>query len=133
MTDKPIAAMVLRGKVIQDQLIEFGGRGGDLVFLAPNPSEFIDQLPLADPSALDDLHLLSFDEILDYLEELGDRLDVEKNPLMQEARELSYRTAPTTPPIIDTFYKNIPSMFRRGRIREWVEFSVGVRYLEGWV
>jgi hypothetical protein len=133
MTDKPVAAMIVRGKVIQDQLIEFGGRGGDLVFLAPNPSEFIDQLPLADPSALDDLYRLSFEEILDYLEELGDRLDVEKNPLMQEARELSYRTAPTTPPIIDTFYKNIPSMFRRGRIREWVEFSVGVRYLEGWV
>src|SRR5690606_23419314 len=56
-----------------------------------------------------------------------------KNAWMQEACELSYATAPTTPPIIRNFYQNIPAMFDRGRIREWCELSVGIPYLEGWV
>ncbi|HLY54569.1 MAG TPA: acyl-CoA reductase [Stellaceae bacterium] len=133
MSQKPIAPLVIRGKVIDSDLVEFGGRGGDLAFLAPDPHKFVSQLPLASPSLLDDLYTLSFEQILEYLEELGALLDVGTNLWLQEARELSYLTAPTTPPLIDGFYATLGAMFDRKRIREWVELSVGVRYLEGWV
>ena len=44
MTAKqPIAHAVIRGKVIETDLIEFGGRGGDITFLAPDPHKIADQ------------------------------------------------------------------------------------------
>jgi hypothetical protein len=133
MTKTPISYAIIRGKVYDSDLIEFGGRGGDITFLAPDPHTLVGQLPLGSPSKLEDLYRLSFEDILDYLEELGMLLDFEKNAYMQEACELSYSTAPTTPPIVRSIYRNLPFMFGRERIRQWCELSVGVRYLEGWV
>ena len=82
---------------------------------------------------MDDLYQLSFEAILDYLEELGKQLDIGKNGYMQEACELSYATAPATPPIVRAFYDHMPAMFDRERIRRTVEFNIGIPYLEGWV
>ena len=93
---KPISYAVIRGKVIDSDLIEFGGRGGNINFLAPDPHKIIDQLPLGSPTRMEDLYELTFEQILDFLEELGSRLDVRKNDYLREARELSYATAPTT-------------------------------------
>ena len=133
MSKNPISYAVIRGKVIETDLIEFGGRGGDITFLAPDPHKLIEQLPLGSPSKMDDLYQLKFDDILDYLEELGQRLDLSKNAYMQEACELSYLTAPTTPPIVRGFYVHMPAMFDHERIRRWCDFSIGIPYLEGWV
>ncbi len=133
MTQKPLCPAVIRGKVIDTDLVEFGGRGGDITFLAPDPHKIVGQLPLGSPGKMDDLYQLTFDEILDYLEELGKQLDFGKNAYMQEACELSYLTAPATPPIVRGFYATMPSMFDRERIKEWCELSVGIPYLEGWV
>lgn len=130
---KPVSYAVIRGHVIDTDLIEFGGRGGDITFLAPDPAKIVDRLPLGSPSKMDDLYQLSFDEILDYLEELGKRLAFDKNAYMQEACELSYATSPATPPIVRAFYDHMPAMFDRERIRRTVEFNIGVPYLEGWV
>ena len=80
MTDLPVASMVIRGQVITDQLTEIGGRGGDLTFLTPDASCYADALPLTDPGQLRDLYQVSFEEILDYLVELGERLDFGTNP-----------------------------------------------------
>ncbi len=133
MSKTPISSAVIRGKIIETDLIEFGGRDGDLRFLAPDPQKIVGALPLFSPTAMDDLYQLRFEDILDYLQDLGSQLDIKKNKHMQEACELSYLTAPTTPPIINSFYEHIPAMFNRERIREWCELSIGVRYLEGWV
>lgn len=133
MSNKRISPLIIRGRIIESDLIEFGGRGGDLVFLAPDAAKFVDDIALGSPSQMNDLYDLSFEDILDYLEELGSLLDVRSNEWMQEARELSYLTAPTTPSLINGFYANIAPIFDRKRIREWVELSVGLRYLEGWV
>ena len=46
MAKRPISYAVLRGKVIKSDLIEFGGRGGDLTFLAPDPHKIASQIPL---------------------------------------------------------------------------------------
>ena len=86
---RPISYAVIRGKVIDSDLIEFGGRGGDLTFLAPDPHKIADRIPLASPRLMEDLYEISFEDILDYLAELGERLDIRKNDYLLEAREYS--------------------------------------------
>lgn len=129
----PIAPMIIRGEVIRDNLVEFGGRGGDMAFRAPDPHQYANRIALGDPVKLSDLYRISFGEILDYLEQLGSRLDVASNLHLQEARELSYHTAPTTRPIVDTSYAMLHTLFARERVRELAERTIGIDYLEGWV
>ncbi len=86
MNKRPISTAVIRGKVIETDLIEFGGRDGDSTFLAPDPHKIVDQLSLTSPKKLQDLYDLSFEQILDFLEELGGQLDIRKNAYLQEAR-----------------------------------------------
>nr|WP_256590974.1 hypothetical protein [Pseudomonas sp. ERMR1:02] len=74
----PIAPMIIRGQLITDNLIEVGGRGGDLSFLTPDANQYIDRLPLGNPAKLADLYTLNFDDILDYAVELGERLALHK-------------------------------------------------------
>ncbi len=133
MATRPISYAVLRGQVIESDLIEFGGRGGDISFLAPDPHKIARRIPLASPRLMEDLYELSFEDILDYLAELGARLDVNSNDYVREAREYSYATAPTTKPIMDHFFHDMPFMFDKERIRGMVDFNIGVDYLERWV
>ena len=128
-----MAPMIIRGQVITDNLIEVGGRGGDLSFLTPDANKYIDQLPLGNPARLADLYTLSFDDILDYAVELGERLALHKNQYLQEACELSYLTAPTTPTIVKASYMGLHNMLSREFISEMAESTVGIKYLEGWV
>lgn len=130
---KPIAPMIIRGKVITDNLIDVGGRGGDLVFQTPDAHKYIDQLPLGNPAKLADLYTLKFKDILDYCEQLGERLEFDNNPYLQEACELSYLTAPVTPTMVKGSYMGLRHMLTRESVTEQVENSVGVKYLEGWV
>jgi len=125
--------MIIRGKVITDHLIDVGGRGGDLVFQTPDAHQYIDQLPLGNPARLADLYTLSFNDILDYAEALGERLEFHSNPYLQEACELSYLTAPVTPSMVKGSYMGLRHMLTRESVTEQVENSVGVKYLEGWV
>jgi len=130
---KPIAPMIIRGKVITDNLIDVGGRGGDLIFQTPDAHKYIDQLPLGNPARLADLYTLTFKDILDYAEALGERLEFDKNPFLQEACELSYLTAPVTPSMVKGSYMGLRHMLTRESVTEQVENSVGVKYLESWV
>ena len=83
------SGIVLRGKYIEDNLVEFGGRGGQASFLMPDPKVYADQIPMGSSTRLADLYDLSFDDILDYLEELGARLDVGSNEYLDQARQAS--------------------------------------------
>jgi hypothetical protein len=132
-TGTPVATMIIRGEVITDNLIEVGGRGGDLTFFTPDASKYLDRIPLGNPGRLADLQALSFDDILDYLEALSRRLRIEDNDYLQLARELSYKTAPTTPPLVDRQYDRLWKYFERDSVREVAERTAGIDYLEGWV
>ncbi|KSP92505.1 long-chain-fatty-acyl-CoA reductase [Pseudomonas aeruginosa] len=129
----PIAPMIIRGEVITDHLIEVGGRGGDLTFLTPDAHRYLDRLPLGNPAKLADLYALSFEDILDYCEALAERLDLASNRYLQEACELSYLTAPTTPTMVRGAYMNLRYLLTREAIIEMAESTVGIPYLEGWV
>ena len=83
-----VASMIIRGRVIEDDLVEFGGRGGGLKFSAPDPAKYAGQIPIASPSGLADLYDLKLEDILDYLDELGTRLDnFEKAKAKQNAQD----------------------------------------------
>ena len=129
----PVANLIIRGNVFSDHLIDVGGRGGDLNFRTPDINAYLDRLPLGNPDRLSDLYELSFNDILDYLEELGSRLDIESNPYLQHACELTYMTAPMSPALVDSTYANLGEQFQRDIVTEAVERTVGVRYLEDWV
>lgn len=130
---KPIAPMIIRGEVITDNLIEVGGRGGDLAFLTPDAHQYLHTLPLANPARLADLYALTFADILDYAQALGERLDFGTNAYLQEACELSYLTSPATQTIVKGAYLGLRNLLSREFITEMVEKTVGIRYLEGWV
>jgi hypothetical protein len=129
-----VASLVIRGEVINEDLQEFGGRGAqDFRFLSPDPHKYLERLPLGDPGKLADLYTISFNDILDYLEELGSRLTLESNPHLQAALEGSFKTAPTTPPIVEYLYKTLHRYFERKVVTEVAERTIGIDYLEGWV
>jgi hypothetical protein len=125
--------MVVRGKVIIDNLIEVNGRGGDLTFLTPDVHKYVDIMPLGDPGRLAELYTISFEDIVDYLARLGEHLHVENNDHLRRARELSYLTAPTTSPLVDVAFGSLWRPFERERVRELAESTVGIAHLEGWV
>lgn len=129
----PVAPMIIRGKIITDNLVQMGGRGGDLTFLAPDPLTYVNQLPLGNPAKLAELYKLSFDDILDYCDELAKRLDFATNKHLQWACEYSYLTAPGTPPMVKAQYMNLDKMLNREAIIEAAEAGCGIKYLEGWV
>ena len=129
----PIAYAVIRGEVIDSDLIEYPGRGGIMTFLAPDPTKIVDRLPLASPGDMADLHDLRFEDILDYLEELGERLDINTNEHMQQARELTYDATPLSRALVDMGYEGFGGFLQRDKIRQIAENTVGLAYLEGWV
>src|SRR3546814_7107654 len=80
------APLILRGEVIDTGEVEYGGRRGEVTFRAPAVDAHLDRLTLRNPAAMADLHQLNFDDIVDYLERLGNRLDPARNVHLQEAR-----------------------------------------------
>ncbi|HGJ8973793.1 TPA: acyl-CoA reductase [Pseudomonas aeruginosa] len=129
----PIAPMIIRGEVCTDDLVEVGGRGGDLRFQTPDARRYLERLPLRSPAKLGDLYQLRFDDILDYIDALAAQLDFARNPFLQEACELSYAAAPTTPRLLKAQYMGLARMLDRQSVREAAEQTVGIDHLEGWV
>ena len=125
--------LIIRGRVIDSDEVRHGGRGSKVTFTSADVGRYAGQLALASPSALDDLYRLRFEEILDFLEALGERLTLEKNPWIQQAFELSSRTSGLSRPILQTMYESMGHSLRRDTLREVTEHAIGIDYLEGWV
>lgn len=123
---------VIRGRYIEDDLVSFGGRVEGVEFFSPDPYKLIDHLPLGSGQKMADLYEISFEEIVDYLQELGDNLALEKNAYMQEALDALMETNPLTPPILTAMYQSLPSYFNRNLVREVAEQRIGIDKLEGW-
>lgn len=125
--------LIIRGRVIDERDLEFGGRRGGIAFTTPDVRKHMDDLPLARASQLSELHALPFDEVLGYLDRLGQRLAPSSNAYLQEAVELSILTSGLSPDIVRDFYANIGQPYRRAFVREYAENSIGIAFLEGWV
>jgi hypothetical protein len=125
--------LIIRGRIIENGGVEFGGRRAGSRFVTPDVKAHLAELPLARPSSLHELHTLSFDQILDYLGALGEALRLETNPHLQQALELSLRTSGLTEGILRACYQTIGQVFDRGLLHDMVDGTIGVRYLDGWV
>jgi hypothetical protein len=131
LIDIPILA---RGRVIEptDDAIEFSGRAGAR-FRAPDPHQHIGELVLADPGRLADLQALRTDEIIDFLAALGERLDMDRNPYIQQAFALALEAGGLTEPVLRSVYKQVPGLFARRKLDALVDSTVGKAFLDGWV
>ena len=84
MIDVP---MVVRGQLVEDDWVSFGGRAAGIEFRAPDPAIHIERLPLPSPMDMADLYSLTFDDIVDYLDRLGKALDPDANKHVQVAHD----------------------------------------------
>lgn len=125
--------LIIRGRVIEDRDLEFGGRRGGVAFTTADVRKHLDELALPLPSQMADLHALPFDAILDYLDELGGRLSLRTNPHLQEALALSKKTSGLGEGILEHFYSSLGGLYRRAVVREHAENTIGISYLDGWV
>jgi hypothetical protein len=125
--------LFLRGEVITDDLVSFGTRSGGAEFQAPDMSKYVERLPLATPMAMSDLYDVSFDEILDVLEALGDALVFETNPHLQEAYEAALLANPLPAEMLKNSYRILRPLFARANVVEVADSQVGLDYLNGWV
>lgn len=125
--------LFIRGKLIAENWVEFGGRGSDSAFRAPDIHQYVDELPLKTPMAMADLYDVSFEDILDVMEQLGAALDFDTNPYIKEAYEAGLVAANYPPEILMASYVQLPMVFNRETIREIAQERIGIDYLEGWV
>ena len=124
--------LIIRGRIIDDPDIEFGGRGGGAAS-RPDVKKHMAELPLSTPSSLAELYRLSFEDILQYMSELHQRMTFGQNRHLQEAFELARGTSGLTEPLLRRTYQLMRDCFEPGFVREFADSSIGIRYLEGWV
>ena len=129
---KIVAPAIIRGEIITDNLVSFGGRGGDMEFLSPDPMTIVDRLPLRNPAEMRKLYTLTIDEIIDFLVEQGAALDLSRNAHMQEALEHSYAATDLTPSILRWQYSLIQQYFSREMVRGFIDVPIGIPFVEGW-
>lgn len=125
--------LIIRGEVIEDYSVEYGGRQQGSQFRSANPVDYIERIVLNKPSAMADLYSLSIDEIADYLARLGERLTFSENAYMQEAFELSRKTSGLSEPILRSIYEGMPGMLVKESLLRSIDHTVGINYLDGWV
>ncbi|MCV7039132.1 long-chain-fatty-acyl-CoA reductase [Mycolicibacterium moriokaense] len=123
----PVVPLIIRGHLIEDDPQEAGG------LLAPPLEPHLDRLLLTDPAELRDLHGLTVDDIVDYLVELGTRLDVDDNPHLRRAVELSADRALYSAEMLIATYREFLPLLRRPVLEELIEQNIGRDALEGWV
>lgn len=126
------APLIIRGEIIENADIEFGGRNLGIRFTAPDVSRHLDKLPLAAPAALSDLHALEFEEIVQFLSRLGQRLDFDSNPYLQQAFRASQLTSGLAPSILENCYRTLHRAFDAETVRQQGDCCLGRDNLDGW-
>ncbi|MFT3965066.1 MAG: acyl-CoA reductase [Sphingobium sp.] len=129
--DIPIVA---RGRVILPgaDAVEYKGRGG-ADFRQADPHRHVHDLVLGDVSRLADLHATPMAEIIDLLAELGGRLRLDDNELLQESFALALDAGGLDEPILRGVYDALPHMFERETMTALVDKTIGIAHLDGWV
>jgi hypothetical protein len=129
--DIPIIA---RGRVIMpgEDAVTYKGRGG-AQFRQVDPHKHVHDLVLGNPARLRDLHDTPIAQIIDLLVELGKRLRVNENLLLQQSFELALKAGGLAEPILRGVYEDLPRMFDHGALTALVENTIGIAYLDSWV
>ncbi|MCX4147808.1 acyl-CoA reductase [Paraburkholderia madseniana] len=73
-------------------------------------------------------------QVTDFLVELGPRLHLDVNQLMQQALESMIEVSPLGRRILENCYRDIPNLFSRSVIEDEVRLSLGeAGFIDGWV
>lgn len=131
MLDIPIIA---RGRIIMpgEDAVEFKGRGG-AAFRQADPHKHIHDLVLGNTARLRDLHDTPMAEIVELLAELGKRLVLDDNPLLQQSFALALQAGGLAEPILRGVYDALPQMFDPALMLAMVDKTIGLDYIDGWV
>lgn len=132
-SEKFSVPLIVRGRVIEDDELEFGGRRGGLRFCTPDIRKHLASLTLTTPSAMADVHSISFADTLDFFAELGARLNMRTNSHLQQCFEISLRVSALGTDMLRHHYETFHHTCAPEKIREMAELAIGVRYLDGWV
>jgi hypothetical protein len=112
--------LIIRGEIIEDYELEFGNRAGSgSGFVTPDVSKYIRKLVNNDPASLLDLYSISLEDIYSYLEELGNRLNFEKNAGLREAFEVSCHFSNLSRPVLENIYRHCFRGFTREKLGKW--------------
>jgi len=125
--------LIIRGEVIEDYEVEHRDGGLGRSFLTPNVANYVDRMVAKSAAALFDLYTISFGEICDYLGELGERLDLDKNPHWREAFEVSCHASNISRSVLEAVYRNSRAALDPAHVYEVAEVRIGIPFLEGWV
>lgn len=128
-----VIPLVIRGKIITDDLKSYSTRGGKFTFQSPDVTKYLDQLILSDPGQQKDLYDISLDEIIDFFVALGKRLTLEDNAYLRKALEMSIDTSSFSEEMLRFQFGLIPMILSRQAIEQQIDNSIGRPYLEGWV
>src|SRR5262245_33568169 len=134
MTNVLDIPIIARGRIIMpgDDAVEFKGRGG-AAFRQADPHKHIHDLVLGDTSRMRELHDTPMAQIIEVLAELGKRLVLDDNPLLQESFELALRAGGLAEPILRGVYDALPHMFTPEGMTQLVDKTIGLAYIDGWV
>ncbi|WP_165912330.1 acyl-CoA reductase [Novosphingobium sp. PhB165] len=134
MADALDIPIIARGRVIMpgEDAVLFKGRGG-ADFRQADPHRHIHDLVLGDTARLRDLHDTPIREIIDLLAELGKRLRLEDNELLQQSFALALKAGGLAEPILRGVYDALPAMFDAVMMTGLVDKTIGLDHLDGWV
>lgn len=121
---KPAVRHYIAGDVVDAADVDYGP------FTAPTID--VDRLywPRQEPCPAADVKTA---EIIDLLDELGRRLDIETNGYLREALELSMALGDHDRRILDNSYRGFRRVFNRESLQFTVDQQIGEAYLDGWV
>ena len=125
--------LIIRGEIIEDYQVDYADRNGGLRFQTPDVKKYLRRLVNASAISQLDMYKISLDDIIEFLHEVGRRLDLDTNPRWREAFEVSCLTSNLSRSVLETAYRGCGGLLHRDKIRERVEAQIGSRYLEGWV
>ena len=133
MTDTFTIPIFARGEIIEGADTVNAGRFG-ATFACPDAGKHLDKLILSNRNVLQELYALSTDEIIDFLFELGNRLDPRTNPHVQWALDLDETFSDMPRALCENSYRGLTArggMLSRERL-EAVVATVGREHIDGW-
>jgi hypothetical protein len=126
--------LLIRGQVIEDYSVKFGDRSATgRSFATPDVNKYLRQLINSRPDSLMDLYSISLEDIYDFLDALGARLDLASNPYWREAFEAGCHASNLSREVLRYCYQTAPAALSKANVRDVVESRIGSEFLEGWV
>ncbi len=122
--------IVARGEVIEDYEITCEGRYGES-FMCPDPNKYLSKIVLPSRREMEALYQISLDEVVDYLIEFGNHLNVETNPHLQWALELANVFNDVSADLVKQSLSIHQGIAQRELLEAMID-TVGRDHLEGW-